>query len=128
MRASTVTRTIAALALALVWGCGSTPETEEPDTSSVVLAGPVELSDVQLMGVFQDLINALDAHADEEARRMVARLETLPLDEISRRRLDGCKRILFGRQVVGDTHLKLQAELADGQVKVMVVVTGTDTG
>lgn len=126
MRASSVTRTTAALLLVLVSGCGSTRESGEPDSSRVVFAAPTELDDAQLRGVFQDLVNALDAHADEEARRIVARLDTLALDEVSRRRLEGCKRILFGRQVVGDTQLELEAELADGQVKVSVAVTAPD--
>ncbi len=89
--------------------------------------GPVVLGESELAAVFARLVAAIEAHANDEAQRIVARLRLFDLDSDARRKLVGCERVLRGRAALEETHLRLVSELADGHVTLTAEVSTPST-
>jgi hypothetical protein len=81
---------------------------------------PPDPIDATFVPAFDALTAAVDAHDDETARRILARIQARNPDGPTQRRADAFERILDGRDLVGALELRLVHELAETEGKILV--------
>jgi hypothetical protein len=81
---------------------------------------PPDPIDPTFVPAFDSLTAAVDAHDDETARRILARILARDPDEPTRRRAEAFERILDGRALVAELDLRLVQEPAEQEGKILV--------